>query len=150
MTTQVGILGAGPAGLFLAHLLKQQGVESVILEAGSHDYVLGRVRAGVLEAGTIDTLHNLCLGERMGREGLVDNGLDMRFRHRNIHLDLPGLTGRAVKIYGQQEVVKDLIDARLKAGDPLIFDAEVVRLENLDSDAPRLHYRHDGEDKVLD
>jgi len=150
MKTQVGIIGAGPAGLFLAHLLKQQGVESVILEARSHDYVLGRVRAGVLEAGTIDTLHNLGLGDRMEREGLVDDGLDMRFKHRNIHLDLPGLTGRAVKIYGQQEVVKDLIDARLKAGDPLIFDAEVVRLENLDSDAPRIHYRHEGEDKVLD
>ncbi|ROR23071.1 p-hydroxybenzoate 3-monooxygenase [Comamonas sp. BIGb0124] len=150
MKTQVGIIGAGPAGLFLSHLLNQHGIESVILEARSRAYAEGRVRAGVLEAGTINTLNNLGLGDRMNREGLVDNGLDMRFRGRTIHLDLPGLTGRSVKIYGQQEVVKDLIAARLESGDPLIFDAEVIRLEGLDSDAPRIHYRHEGIEKTLD
>src|SRR5690606_11011082 len=99
MKTQVAIIGAGPAGLFLAHLLKRHGIESTVLESRSRAYVEARVRAGVLEAGTIDTLNNLGLGERMMREGLVDNGLDMRFREQNIHLDLPGLTGRSVKIY---------------------------------------------------
>ena len=108
------------------------------------------MRAGVLESGTIDTLNNLGLGERMMREGLVDEGLDMRFEGRTIHLDLPGLTGRSVKIYGQQEVVKDLIAARVDAGDPLVFEAEVLRLEGLDGSAPRVHYRHEGVEKTLD
>lgn len=150
MKTQVAIIGAGPAGLVLAHILKQQGIESVVLEARSREHVLGRVRAGVLEAGTVDTLRNLGLGERMMREGMVDNGLDMRFRGRTIHLDLPGLTGRSVQIYGQQEVVKDLIDARLAAGDPLLFEAEALRLEGLNDTTPRVHYRHQGADKTLD
>lgn len=150
MKTQVGIIGAGPAGLFLAHILKRHGIESVILESRSRAYAEARVRAGVLESGTIDTLNNLGLGERMMREGLVDEGLDMRFGGRTIHLDLPGLTGRSVKIYGQQEVVKDLIAARVDAGDPLVFEAEVLRLEGLDGSAPRVHYRHEGVEKTLD
>lgn len=150
MKTQVGIIGAGPAGLFLAHILKRHGIESVILESRSRAYAEARVRAGVLESGTIDTLNNLGLGERMMREGLVDEGLDMRFGGRTIHLDLPGLTGRSVKIYGQQEVVKDLIAARVDAGDPLVFEAEVLRLEGLDGSAPSVHYRHEGVEKTLD
>lgn len=150
MKTQVAIVGAGPAGLFLAHLLKQRGIESVVLESRSRAHVEARVRAGVLEAGTVDTLNRLGLGERMMREGLVDEGLDIRFRAGTIHLDLPGLTGRSVQIYGQQEVVKDLVAARLAAGDPLIFEAEVVRLEGLDTAAPRVHYRHEGQRKTLE
>jgi len=154
MKTQVGIIGAGPAGLFLAHLLKAHGIESVILEAHSREYVEGRVRAGVMEAGTVSTLENLGLADRLHRESMVDKGLDMRFRERLIHLDLPTLTGKSVRIYGQQEVVKDLIAARLASGDPLIFEAQAVRLEGLDgglnSDTPRIHYRHDGQDKTLD
>jgi p-hydroxybenzoate 3-monooxygenase len=150
MKTQVAIIGAGPAGLVLAHILKQQGIESVVLESRSREYVEARVRAGVLESGTIDTMNNLGLGGRMMREGLVDEGLDMRFDGRTIHLDLPGLTGRSVKIYGQQEVVKDLIAARVADGDPLIFEAEVLRLEGLQSATPRVHYRHEGVDKTLD
>jgi len=149
-STQVAIIGAGPAGLFLAHLLKRQGIDSVVLEARSRAYVEARVRAGVLESGTIDTLNNLGLGERMTREGLVDNGLDMRFRGRTIHLDLPGLTGRSVKIYGQQEVVKDLIGARVSEGDPLVFEAEVSRIEDALGDRPRVHYMHQGVAKVLE
>ena len=150
MKTQVAIIGAGPAGLFLAHLLKRQGIESVVLESRSRAHAEGRVRAGVLESGTIDTLNNLGLGERMMREGLVDNGLDMRFLGRTIHLDLPGLTGRSVKIYGQQEVVKDLIGARVAEGDPLIFEAEVLQIEGLDTGSPRVHYQHEGIAKTLD
>lgn len=150
MKTQVGIIGAGPAGLFLAHILKQQGVDAVVLEARSREHVEGRVRAGVLEHGTIRTLEHLGLGERMQREGLVDTGLDMRFRGGRIHLDLPGMAGHAVKIYGQQEVVKDLVAARVAAGDPLAFDAEVTALEGLDGTTPRIHYRHGGAEQTLD
>lgn len=149
MKTQVAIIGAGPAGLVLAHILKQQGIDSVVLEARSREYVEARVRAGVLEAGTIDTLNNLGLGERMMREGLLDDGLDIRFRGQNIHMDLPGLTGRSVRIYGQQEVVKDLIAARVAAGDPLMFNAEVMRLEDLDTSSPKVHFTHDGVSKIL-
>lgn len=150
MRTQVGIIGAGPAGLFLAHLLKAQGIDSVVLEARSRPYVEGRVRAGVLEPGTVDTMARLGLDARLRRDGLVDEGLDMRFRGRTIHLDLPGLTGRSVMIYGQQEVVKDLIAARLEAGDPLLFEAQVTRIDGIEGDHPRIHYTQGGEERVLD
>ncbi|CAM5219819.1 p-hydroxybenzoate 3-monooxygenase OS=Castellaniella defragrans OX=75697 GN=HNR28_001902 PE=4 SV=1 [Castellaniella defragrans] len=149
MKTQVCIIGAGPAGLFLAHLLKQQGVESIVLESRSRAHVEGRVRAGVLEAGSIDTLDNLGLGARMKREGLIDDGLSMRFRGRTIRMDLPGLTGRSVMIYGQSEVVKDLIKARVDAGDPILFEAEAVRLEGLQTPAPQVVYRHAGVERTI-
>ncbi len=150
MKTQVAIIGAGPAGLFLAHLLQRQGIDTVVLESRSRDHVEARVRAGVLESGTVDTLHRLGLGQRMMRDGMVDNALDMRFRGRTIHLDLTALTGRSVQIYGQQEVVKDLVAARVANGDPLLFEAEVTRLDGLQSISPRVHYRHDGQDQTLD
>ncbi len=150
MKTQVAVIGAGPAGLFLAHLLRQQGVESVILEAHSREYVEARVRAGVLEAGTNDTLNRLGLGERMAREGMRDEGLDIRFRGGTIHMDFPALVGRHVCVYGQQEVVKDLIGARLAAGDPILFDARATRLEGLDTATPRVHYEQDGIERTLD
>jgi p-hydroxybenzoate 3-monooxygenase len=149
MRTQVGIVGAGPAGLFLSHLLHRAGIECVVLEAQSRDYVEGRVRAGVLEPGTIETLEFLGLDARMRREGMVDEGLDIRFRGKNIHLDLPALTGKRVMIYGQQEVVKDLIAARLQAGQPLLFDAKVSQLAGLDGDRPEIHFSQDGRDQVL-
>ncbi|WP_043830371.1 4-hydroxybenzoate 3-monooxygenase [Muricoccus aerilatus] len=150
MRTQVGIIGAGPAGLFLAHLLKAQGIDSVILEARSRTYAEGRVRAGVLEPGTVETMARLGLDARLRREGLIDEGLDMRFRGRTIHLDLPELTGRSVVIYGQQEVVKDLMAARVEAGDPLIFEAQVTRIEGIETESPRIHYTEGGESRVLD
>ena len=150
MRTQVGIIGAGPAGLFLAHLLKRQGIESVVLEARSRAYVEARVRAGVLEAGTIDVMGRLGLDARLKREGMLDEGLDIRFRGGTIHLDLPDLTGRSVMIYGQQEVVKDLIAARVATGDPLIFDARVTKLAGLDGEHPVIHYQHNGQDMSLD
>ncbi len=150
MKTQVAIIGAGPAGLFLAHLLQRQGIDTVVLELRSREYVEARVRAGVLEAGTVDTMNRLGLGERMMRDGMIDNGLDVRFRGRTIHLDLTALTGRNVQIYGQQEVVKDLIAARIANGDPVLFEAEVTRLDGMDTASPRVFYRHDGQDKTLD
>ena len=110
MRTQVGIIGAGPAGLFLALLLARDGIDCIVLEARSRDYVEGRVRAGVLEQGTVDLMHELGVAERLMRESMIDRNLDIRFEGQLIHLDLPGLAGgREVHIYGQQEVVKDLI-----------------------------------------
>lgn len=151
MRTQVGIIGAGPAGLFLAHLLKRAGIDCVVLEARSRAYVEGRVRAGVLERGTIEAMEVLGLDARMRREGMVDDGLAMRFRGGTIRFDLPELTGgKAVMIYGQQEVVKDLIAARIEAGDPLLFEAEVIGIEALDSERPRIRYRQGGEEEVLE
>ncbi len=150
MRTQVGIIGAGPAGLFLSHLLHRAGIDCVIVEAQSRSYVEGRVRAGVLERGTIETLEMLGLDERMRREGMVDEGLDIRFRGKNIHLDLPGLTGKRVVIYGQQEVVKDLIGARVKASQPLLFEAKVSRLSDLDGERPKIHFSLDGNDQILE
>src|SRR4051794_15464796 len=150
MRTQVGIIGAGPAGLFLSHLLYRAGIESVIVEAQSRSYVEGRVRAGVLEPGTVETLEMLGLDARMRREGMVDEGLDIRFRGKTIHLDLPGLTGKRVMIYGQQEVVKDLIAARLQAAQPLLFEAKVSGFTDLDGDRPKIHFSHEGRDQILE
>src|ERR1700735_3531589 len=116
MRTQVGIIGSGPAGLVLSHLLHRQGIECVVLERRSRAHLESRVRAGVLESGTIETLQTLGLDARLKREGMVDNGLDMRFRGKTIHLDLPALAGKSVMIYGQQEVVKDLTARRLEPG----------------------------------
>ena len=116
MRTQVGIVGAGPAGLFLSLLLQRAGVDCVVLESRSRDYVESRVRAGVLEQGTVDLMDELGAGERLHREGMPDPRLDIRFSGGIIHIDLPVLTpGKIVTVYGQQEVVKDLIAARLVA-----------------------------------
>ena len=150
MRTQIGIIGAGPAGLFLSHLLHRAGIDCVVLEARSREYVESRVRAGVLESGTIETLEALGLDARMRREGMIDEGLDIRFRGKTIHLDLPELTGKKVIIYGQQEVVKDLIAARLAAGQPLLFDAKVSELTGLEGERPKIHYSHEGREQILE
>jgi p-hydroxybenzoate 3-monooxygenase len=148
MHTQVGIIGAGPAGLFLAQLLRQSGIESVILEARSRDHVEGRVRAGVLEPGTVETLEALGLDARMKRESMIDDGLAIRFRGKTIHLDLPGLTGRHVVIYGQQEVV-NLIASCVASRQPLLFEAEVTELADLDGERPLIRFMQGGAPKVL-
>ncbi|HWP25175.1 MAG TPA: 4-hydroxybenzoate 3-monooxygenase [Xanthobacteraceae bacterium] len=151
MRTQVGIVGAGPAGLFLAHLLHREGIDCVILESRSRDYVENRVRAGVLEQGTVDLMCELGAGERLKREGMPDKRLDIRFAGGTIHIDLPQLTpGRIVTVYGQQEVVKDLIASWLKRGGKLEFEAEAVGLEGLDGARPRIVFRRNGRGETLE
>jgi p-hydroxybenzoate 3-monooxygenase len=145
MRTQVGIVGAGPAGLTLARLLEAEGIESVVLENRSRDYVEQRIRAGVLEQGTVDLLTEAGVGDRLHREGLVHHGIELQFdgeRHRIPLSDLTG--GHTIVIYGQTEVVKDLIHARLETGGPLYFEAEDVSVHDLTSERPRIRFRHDG------
>jgi p-hydroxybenzoate 3-monooxygenase len=149
--TQVGIVGAGPAGLTLAHLLHLEGIESVVLEARSREYVEQRVRAGVLEQGTVDLLNEMGVGERLQREGLVHHGIELRFEGQGHRIALSELTGgRAITIYGQQEVVKDLIAARLGTGRPLLFEVEDVSVHDLRSDRPAIRFRHAGEEQQLE
>jgi len=150
MDTRVGIVGAGPAGLLLAHLLSRQGIESVVLEARSREYVEARVRAGVLEQTTVDLLGEAGVADRLHREGLVHEGLELRFDGRGHRIDLSELTGgRAITVYGQQEVVKDLIAARLEAGGELRFEVEDVTLHGLDGERPSIRFRHDGSEHEL-
>ncbi len=151
MRTQVGIVGAGPAGLMLAHLLQLQGIEAVVLEARSRERVEQRIRAGVLEQGTVDLLDATGVGERMRREGLVHHGIELQFdgeRHRIPLSDLAG--GRTIVVYGQTEVVKDLIDARLAGGAPLLFEVSGVSLHELSSDRPVIRYEHEGRAQELE
>jgi p-hydroxybenzoate 3-monooxygenase len=151
MRTQVGIVGAGPAGLLLSLLLQRDGIDSVVLEAKSRDYVESRVRAGVLEQGTVDLMDELGAGERLHRESMLDPRLDIRFSGGIIHIDMPVLTpGRIVTVYGQQEVVKDLIAVRLARGGPILFEAEATALSGLDGTRPVIHYRKDGSDHTIE
>jgi p-hydroxybenzoate 3-monooxygenase len=150
MHTQVAIIGAGPAGLVLAQLLHQQGIASVVLEHRTRDYVEGRVRAGVLEQGTVDLLNELGVGARMGREGLVHHGFYLQFGGERHRIDMHDLTGgRSITVYGQQEVVKDLIAARLAHDGPLFFEVSAVTLHDLASDRPRVTFQHQGEEYTL-
>ncbi len=148
--TQVGIVGSGPAGLLLAHLLARRGINSILVEDRSRDYVENRVRAGVLEQGTVDTLIEVGVGERMLREGLVHNGIEIRFNRQRHRIDFPSLTGgKRITVYGQGEVVKDLIDARLDAGDPIHFEVEATSVHDIDGDQPLIRYRKDGDEHEI-
>jgi len=148
--TQVGIVGAGPAGLLLAHLLHREGIESVVIETQSRKHVEERVRAGVLEQGTVDLLNTAGVGERMRREGLVHHGIELRFDRRGHRIDLHGLTGgRAITVYAQHEVVKDLIQARMAYGGPLVFEVDSVRIEGFDGDSPHIRFRSAGEECAI-
>jgi p-hydroxybenzoate 3-monooxygenase len=147
LKTQVGIVGAGPAGLLLAHLLRLEGIDAVVLEAKSRQYVEERIRAGVLEQGTIDLLNEAGVGQRMMAQGLPHTGIELLFDRQRHRIDLSELTGgRQIMVYGQHEVVKDLIQARLAASAPLLFGVEDVRLADIGSSAPKLLARHEGEE----
>jgi p-hydroxybenzoate 3-monooxygenase len=150
MRTQVGILGAGPAGLTLARLLQLRGIESVVLELHDQQHVEGRVRAGVLEQGTVDVLDSMDVGERVHRQGLVHWGIELRFGGHGHRIDFSELTdGRSITIYGQHEVIKDLIAARLATGDSLMFEAEATSLQDLAGPRPTIRYRHDGRESAV-
>ncbi len=150
LRTQVCIVGAGPAGLLLSHLLHREGVESVVVENRSRDYVEHRVRAGVLEQGTVDLLAASGIGARMQREGLVHHGIELRFDGRGHRVDMTDLTGgRSITVYGQQEVVKDLIRARLAVGGDIRFGVSDVALYDIDTGAPRVSFRHEGKQVEL-
>jgi p-hydroxybenzoate 3-monooxygenase len=138
MRTQVGIIGAGPAGLLLAHLLHRAGIDSVILEQKSRMYIEGRIRAGLLEQGSVDTLTEAGLGERLHREGLAHDGMELRHDDTSDRIDLFGLTGKRVTIYGQQEAVKDMVAARLATGRPLHFEVKDTQLHDITTDQPRI------------
>ncbi|MDQ3386487.1 MAG: 4-hydroxybenzoate 3-monooxygenase [Actinomycetota bacterium] len=142
MRTQVGIVGGGPAGTLLSHLLHLQGIESVVLELRGREEVETTVRAGVLEHETVELLRETGVGDRMDLEGAVHHGIELRFDGRGHRIDLTGLTGgREIMVYGQQEVVKDLYAARLEADGKIIFESAVVGLEDLDTEKPRIRFR---------
>jgi p-hydroxybenzoate 3-monooxygenase len=148
--TQVGIVGAGPAGLLLAHLLHRAGIESIVLERRNREYVESRIRAGVLEHGAADLLRSAGVGERMDREGLVHRGIYLQFSDSRHHVDFVELTGRGIMVYGQQEVVKDLIAARLEAGGEIRFEAEARSLAGIDSERPLIRFVEDERERVLE
>ena len=150
MRTQVGIVGAGPAGLMLAHLLHLEGIESVILETRTRRHVEERIRAGVIEQWARDLLIATGVGKRMQREGLVHHGIELRFKGEGHRIDFADLAGgRGVTVYGQHEVVKDLVTARLAAGGEILFEAKAESVHDLDSDKPFIRYRSDGEMREL-
>lgn len=150
MRTQVAIIGAGPAGLVLSHLLQRHGIESILLEDRDREYVQQRVRAGVLEQNSVDLLHDLGLGARLDREGLVHHGIYLQFEGQRHRIPMSELTGgRAITVYGQQEVVKDLIDARLRSGGPILFEVDHVSVHDFDTDQPFVRFRHGGEEHEL-
>jgi p-hydroxybenzoate 3-monooxygenase len=147
--TQVGIVGAGPAGLTLGRLLHRAGIETVILENRSREYVEARIRAGVLEHDVAQLFEDAGVGERLRREGLVHTGVELQSAGERQRIAFDELTGKSIVVYGQTEIVKDLIEARLESGAPLLFEAEAVALHDLDTERPRIAYRHDGAEHEL-
>src|SRR5262245_45168668 len=143
--SQVGIVGAGPAGLMLGHLLHLAGIDSVIIENRSEDYVIERVRAGVLEQPTVDLLIQSGVGDRLQREGLFHDGIYINVLGQRRRIDMAELTGRRIIVYGQNEVVKDLIAARACAGRPLLFEVDHVSVHDLDSTQPKIRFTQNQE-----
>jgi p-hydroxybenzoate 3-monooxygenase len=142
--TQVVIVGSGPAGLLLGQLLHKEGIDTLLLERKSADYVLGRIRAGVLEQGTVDVLDRAGVSKRLHAEGLLHDGVEIGFQGRRHRIALKELTGKAVTVYGQTEVTRDLMEARAATGAPSVYEAEDVALHDVQGDAPLVTYRHRG------
>ncbi|MFI6007441.1 4-hydroxybenzoate 3-monooxygenase [Streptomyces sp. NPDC051243] len=150
MRTRVGIIGGGPAGLLLARLLHRAGIDCVVLESRTREYVEQRQRAGMLEQGTVHALQEAGAAERLQAEGLVHQGIELRFARERHHIDFPALTGgRTVTIYAQTEIVKDLVALQLADGPPLLFEAEALAVEKAESDAPVVRFRHEGREQTL-
>jgi p-hydroxybenzoate 3-monooxygenase len=148
--TQVGIVGAGPAGLLLSHLLHLQGIESIVLEVRSQQHVEERVRAGILEQGTVDLLNETGVGVRMNRQGLVHHGIELQFGHQRRRIDFQELTGgKSVMVYAQHEVLRDLIEARLVAQGQLLFEVDDVTVGDFDGSKPKVRFRKDGSPQEL-
>ena len=150
MRTQVGIVGAGPAGLMLAHLLHLEGIETVVIEDRSREYVEARIRAGVLEQRTADLLVETGVGSRLQRDGEIHAGIGIQFDGERHRIDLHELVGKSIVIYGQTEIVKDLIEARLATGRPLLFEVGDVSVSDLETERPRLSFSHEGEPHELE
>ncbi|WP_460110440.1 4-hydroxybenzoate 3-monooxygenase [Pseudomonas sp. S3_H04] len=151
MRTKVAIIGAGPSGLLLGQLLLKAGIDNVIIERQNPDYVLGRIRAGVLEQGTVDLLRQAGVAERMDREGLVHDGFELAFDGRSEHIDLKGLTnGKTVMVYGQTEVTRDLMEARSSSAGITYYNATNVQPKDIKSTAPYITFDHDGSTVRLD
>lgn len=149
--TQVAIIGAGPSGLLLGQLLTKAGIDNIILERQTGEYVLGRIRAGVLEQGTVNLIRESGAGERMDKEGLVHTGTDFSFQGEHYHIDLEKYSGgKHVVVYGQTEVTRDLMEAREKVGGVTVYQAENVELHDIESDQPYVTYQHNGESFHLD
>jgi p-hydroxybenzoate 3-monooxygenase len=149
MFTQVAIVGAGPAGLFLSHLLHRQGIGSVVLEARTRQEIESTIRAGVLEQGTVDLLDKTGVGARMHREGALHHGINLRFGGVTHRIDLRGLTGRSIMLYAQHEVIRDLVRARLDAGGEMLFEVEEVGIQDAAGPRPRVRFRQGGEARVI-
>ncbi|MDX2202672.1 MAG: 4-hydroxybenzoate 3-monooxygenase [Hyphomicrobiaceae bacterium] len=149
MRTQVGIIGAGPSGLILARLLAAAGIDCVVLERRDPEYLLSRIRAGLLEQGTVDLLDEIGVGARMQRERLIHDGVELAFEGRRLHIDLKRLSGKAVTIYGQSEIQKDLMEAHAAAGSSIVYEAEDVTIHGITSPAPSLRYTVKGKSQEL-
>lgn len=147
--TQVGIIGSGPAGLLLSHMLHQQGIETIVLERQSREHVEGRIRAGVLEQGTAWLLRQIGVNGRMDREGLIHDGISVAFGERMERIDFKAHTGKGVIVYGQTEMTKDLIQARLNAGQAIEFEAPALEVEDYRTGTPRIIYEKNGERREI-
>src|SRR5262245_26579352 len=145
MRTQVGIVGGGPAGLLLARLLGLAGIETIVLERRTPEYLRARIRAGLLEQGTVDVLNEAGVGERLKRERLIHDGVELAFNGRRHRIDLKSLSGKVVTIYGQAEIQKDLMETHAAAGTEVVYEAEDVSLHGLSNDRPRLRYHKAGD-----